>query len=228
MAEVGLLSDALPFRLSGTLDESVDRETGRYEIKAIGEGDGIANRVESTGRLRDGRWTPERVNSWFFVKGRESRTDIAYDWTTRRVSYKFRGETFFLRRLRVVEDTVPVPDGLRVDDAMSVLLNHADGLWPADADGRHRTNIVRRGRKDSEGPDDVDPNARAELAPFELKIDREKDTGKSIATFDMTRFSSWALRDRLAKIVFNGNRRPELITTSLMLGTSVTIRLRDV
>jgi hypothetical protein len=226
-AEVGLLYDTITFRLSGTLDESVDREAGRYDIKAIGEGDGIANRVESTGRLRDGRWTPERVNSWFFVKGRESRTDIVYDWATRRVSYKFRGETFFLRRLRVVEDTVTVPDRLRVDDALSILLNHADGLWPADGDGWHRTHIVRRRRKESEGPDDVDPNARAELAPFELKVDREKETGKPIATFDMTRFSSWARRDRPAKIVFDGNRRPESITTSLMLGTSVTIRFRD-
>ena len=115
-----------------------------------------------------------------------------------------------------------------LDDAISSLLNHADGLWPPDADGLHRTHIVRRRRKESEGPDDVDPNARAELAPFELKVDRDKDTGKLLATFDMTRFSSWARPDRPARIVFNANRRPELIATSLMLGTSVTIRFRDV
>ena len=227
-AEVGLLYDSITFRLSGTLDESVDRDSGRYDVRAVGEGDGIANRLESTGRRRDGRWIPDRANSWFLVKGRESRTEIVYDWATRRISYKFRGETFFLRRLRLVEDTVTVPEGLRVDDAMSSLLNHADGLWPPDADGQQRTHIVRRRRKESEGPDDVDPNARAELAPFELKIDRDKDTGKPLATFDMTRFSSWARRDRPARIVFTANRRPELITTSLMLGTSVTIRFRDV
>ena len=43
-AEVGLLYDSITFRLSGTLDESVDRDAGRYEIRAVGEGDGIANR----------------------------------------------------------------------------------------------------------------------------------------------------------------------------------------
>ena len=224
IAEVGILYDVISFKVSGTIQELVDREAGRYDVRVAGEGDGVANRVESFGRFREGRWAPERAAAWFNVKGRESRSEVSYDWPARRINYKFRGETFFLRRLRVVEDTVAIPDGARVDDVITVLLNYADGLWPPDAEGRYRTHIVRRGKKDSEGPDDVDPNARAELAPFELKIDRDKDTGKAVATFDMTRFSSWARRDRPAKVVFNAQRRPETLSSSLILGTSVSIR----
>lgn len=227
-AEVGLLYDTITFKFGGTVEEVVDRQAGRYEVRVAGEGDGIANRVESVGHRRDGRWVPDRATSWFQVKGRESRSEILYDWTARRISYKFRGETFFLRRLRVVEDTLTIPVGARVDDVITVVFNYADGVWPADADGKYRTHVVRRGKKDNEGSDDIDPNARAELAPFELKVDRDKDTGKPVATFDMTRFSSWARRDRPGKIVFNGDRRPEMVSSSLMLGTSVLIRFRDV
>lgn len=227
-AEVGLLYDAVTFKFAGTVEEMVDRQAGRYEVRVAGEGDGIANRVESVGHRRDGRWVPERASSWFHVKGRESRSEIVYDWPARRISYKFRGETFFLRRLREVEDTLTIPDGARVDDVITVVFNYADGIWPPDADGRYRTHVVRRGKKDSEGPDDIDPKTRAELAPFELKVDRDRDTGKPVATFDMTRFSSWARRDRPGKIVFTSERRPEMVSSSLMLGTSISIRFRDV
>jgi hypothetical protein len=41
----------------------------------------------------------------------------------------------------------------------------------------------------------------------------------------MTRFSSWAREDEPARIVFGANRRPEAITASLILGTSLTIRI---
>lgn len=227
-AEVGILYDVITLNFGGTVDEAVDREAGRYEVRVAGEGDGIANRVESVGRLRDGRWAPDRATAWFHVKGRESRSEVVYDWAARRIAYKFRGETFLLRRLRVVEDTLSIPDGARVDDVITVMFNYADGFWPPDPDGTYRTHVVRRGKKDSEGPDDVDPNTRAELAPFALKVDRDKDTGKPAATFDMTRFSSWARRDRPGKILFTADRRPELISSSLILGTSVAIRFRDV
>jgi hypothetical protein len=43
----------------------------------------------------------------------------------------------------------------------------------------------------------------------------------------MTRFSSWAKEDEPARIVFGANRRPETITATLVLGTSVTIRLES-
>ena len=224
--DVGLLYDTITLRLTGTVDESVDRAAGRYEVRANGEGSGIANRIESSGRWHEGRWAPVRSASWFQVRGRESRSEIVWDHARHVVDYRFRGETFFLRRLRVVEDTVPIPAGTRIDDAMSALFNYADGTWKPGADGLYHTHVVRRKISDSEGPDDVDPRARAELAPLALKIAPD-ESGKSTALFDMTRFSSWARKNQPARIVFGTNRRPELITASLMLGTSINIRLRE-
>jgi len=226
-ADVGILWDAITLRLQGTMDEVIDRVAGRYEVRAAGEGDGIANRLESTGRLRDGRWTPERATSWFNVRGRESRGDITYDWTARKIDYRFRGETFFLRRLRVVEDTLSVPSGQHVDDVMSAVLNYVDDQWKPAADGTLRTHVIRRRKRDSEGPDDVDAQPRAEIVPFEMRPGRDAETGKNGASFDMTRFSSWARTGKPARIVFGPSRRPELIASSLILGTTVTIRLRD-
>ena len=225
--DVGLLYDTITLRLAGTIDEAVDRATGRYDVRVVGEGSGIANRVESSGRWQNGQWAPVRSASWFQVRGRESRSEVIYDYGRGVVDYRFRGETFFLRRLRVVEDSLPLPEGVRVDDIMSAMFNYADGAWKPDADGVYHTHVVRRQRNDSEGPDDVDPHPRAELAPLAVKIAPDEATGKPTALFDMTRFSSWARRNRPARIVFGTNRRPELITSSLMLGTSVTIRLRE-
>lgn len=225
-ADVGILWDAITLRLQGTLDEVIDRAAGRYEVRAAGEGDGIANRLESIGRVRDGRWTPERATSWFNVRGRESRGEITYDWTARKIDYRFRGETFLLRRLRVVEDTLSVPSGQHVDDVISAVLNYVDDQWKPEADGALRTRVVRRRKRESEGPDDVDTQQRAEIVPFEMRPGRDAETGKQGASFDMTRFSSWARAGKPARIVFGQNRRPELIASSLMLGTTVTIRLR--
>jgi hypothetical protein len=111
------------------LTETIDRPGGRYDVAIAGEGDGIANRIESAGILRQGRWAPLRTRSFFSVKGRESRSDITYDYARRTVEYHFRGETFFLRRLRLADDTVPIPEGLLVDDSLSATLNYADRLW---------------------------------------------------------------------------------------------------
>jgi hypothetical protein len=41
----------------------------------------------------------------------------------------------------------------------------------------------------------------------------------------MRGFSSWAREDRPARIVFGDDRRPELIASSLILGTTITIQL---
>jgi hypothetical protein len=49
--------------------------------------------------------------------------------------------------------------------------------------------------------------------------------GRATALLDMTRFSSWAREDEPARIVFGADRRPESITASLILGTSLTIRI---
>jgi hypothetical protein len=228
MVEVGVLYDVMTFRLDGTITQAVDRAARQYEITVAGEGSGIANRVESRGRLVDGWWAPTRTLSWLQVRGRESRSEVVYDVGTRTIDYRSRSETFFLRRVRTVEDRIAMPAGRHVDDVLSALLNYVDGVWKPDPAGLYRTWVVRRRKRDDEGPDDVDPDARAELAPFEMRLDPEGATSKQTAVFDMTRFSSWARRDRPARIVFGANRRPELITASLILGTSMRIQFRDV
>lgn len=224
--DVGILYKALKFRLDGTIDEAVDRAGGSYAMKIVGRGSGIANRVESSGILRQGRWAPLRTTAWFDVAGRESRSEVTYDYERRTAEYHYHGETFFLRRSRVADDVLTIPDATHVDDVISAILNHADGRWPARADGAFETHIVRRQRRETEGPDDADASYRAELVPFVLKVTSDPESGKATAVFDLTRFSSWAREDRPARIVFGPDRRPELITSSLILGTSVTIRIQ--
>jgi hypothetical protein len=207
------------------VEESIDQEAGRYAVRVTGQGDGIANRIESRGVLREGRWAPLQTASWFQVRGRESRTQVAYDYGRRTVEYHARGETFFLRKLRMVDDVVPLPDGMVVDDALSASLNYRDGYWRPQPDGRLRTHVVRRRRSDNEGPDDVARSYRAELLALELRIEPDPETRRPSALLDLSGFSSWARRDRPARIVFDEARRPALITGSMALGTSLTIRL---
>jgi hypothetical protein len=224
-ADVGILYDLLTLHLDGTIDQAVDRAGGRYRIIVSGSGAGIANRIESEGALREGRWAPLRSASWFEVRGRESSTRIQYDYEGGSIEYHARAETFFRRRLRTVDDVLGIPQSTRVDDVMSAILNFEDGRWPPGNDGVLRTFVVRRRRADNEGPDEVEKTYRGELAPFELRVGPDPASGKPTALFDLTRFSSWARRDQPARIVFDHNRRPELITTAMILGTSVTIRL---
>lgn len=224
-AEVGILYQMLTFRLSGDVQEIVDRGAGRYEVRIDGQGDAIENRIQSSGVLRAGRWAPLRSESWFHVRGRDSRTRVVYDYDRGVVEYHARGETFLLRRLRVVDDVLPLPADGVVDDAISALLNYREGSWTPQPDGRLRTLVVRRRRADDEGPDDVAPRYRAELAPLELRIEPDPQTRKPAALLDLSRFSSWARENRPARIVFDDERRPALITGSMILGTSLTIRL---
>jgi hypothetical protein len=222
-ADVGILYDMLTLQLQGSIEETVDRGAGEYRVLAAGTGPGIANRLDSSGILRNGRWAPVRSQSWFDIRGRQSRTEVAYDWRRRRIEYHARGETFFLRRVRVVDDVVSVADGTHVDDVMSATLNYADGRWHADVDGAYRTLVVRRRRAENEGPDDVAASYRAEVVALDLKAAPDT-SGKATALFDLSRFSSWAKPSHPARVVFGHTRRPELITTSMILGTSVTIR----
>jgi hypothetical protein len=225
-ADVGILYRLLTFRMEGVLTEATDRAAGTYRVTIAGEGDGIANRIESSGLLRDGRWAPIEGHSWFSVKGRESRSAFRYDWVRRTVEYHFRGETFFLRRLRLADDLVPVPEGVHVDDSLSATLNYADNRWPARADGGYETYIVRRKRADDEGPDDTQRLYRAELVPFTLKVNADPLSGKPTALFDLTHFSSWARKGEPARVTFGPDRRPELMIMSLILGSSVKVELR--
>lgn len=221
-ADVGILYSLLTFRLPGTIEEHVDRVAGRYEVTIVGQGNSIDNRLEATGSLVGGRWTPARATSVFHVAGRESRSETRYDWDRRVVEVHSRAETFLLRRSRAVDDTVAIPPGQHVDDAVSALLNYADGQWPA-VDGRLQTWIIRRRRTEGEGPDEAHGRYGAELAPFVLTLTTDA-SGQAEARIDMTRFSSWARADRPARMVFGMDRRPVMIASSLILGTSVTIR----
>jgi hypothetical protein len=225
-AEIGILYDMLTLRLQGSIEETVDRSRGEYRVLAMGTGPGIANRFESNGVLRNERWAPVRSESWFDIRGRQTRTEVAYDWRKRQVQYRARGETFFLKRLRVVDDLLSLAEGTHVDDIMSATLNYADGRWRPDVDGAHRTLVVRRRRTENEGPDDVATSYRAEVVPLNLKMAPDT-SGKATAIFDLSPFSSWAKPSHPARIVFAHTRRPELITTSMILGTSVTIRFTD-
>ena len=224
--DVRLLYGALTYRIDETLAESIDRSAGRYEVAMTGEGDGIVNRIESSGALRQGRWAPLRSRSFFSVKGRESRGDVTYDYTARKIDYHFKGETFFIRRLRVVDDSLPMPDGLLIDDAISATLNYADQLWRPQTDGDLLTHIVRRKIASNEGPDDVQAQYRAELAPLTLKVAVDAETRKPTARFDLTRFSSWARQSQPALITFGTDRRPEHLNLPMILGTSVQISLK--
>ena len=222
-ADVGILYGLLTFHLEGTIEEAVDRAAGQYRVTASGRGTGIESRYASSGVLRDGRWAPVRSESSFDIRGRKSRTEIAFDWAGQRVEYRARGETFFLRRVRVVDDALPLPSGTHVDDVMSATLNYADGRWRPQSDGTLRTQVIRRRRPDDEGPDDIASSYRAEIVPFDLAT-LVDTSGKAAAAFDLSRFSSWAKPQQPARIVFSDDRRPESITGSLILGTSVVIK----
>jgi hypothetical protein len=226
VADVSLLYDLFSLHLTGTMHERVDPAAGRYTVRIEGQGAGIANRMESSGVLRGGRWAPAQGTSWFDVRGRESKVETAYDYQKRTIEFHARSETFFRRQLRVVDDVVTMPDGQHVDDVVSALLNYAERRWPPEPDGTFRTQVIRRQRGPREGPDDVEGVYRAELVPLVIRVEVDPATARTVGRFDLTRFSSWAREDRPARIVFGPDRRPETITTTLILGTSLTITLR--
>lgn len=225
--DVGILHNFMTFALPGTFTEVLDRAAGRYEVAAVGQGSGIANRIESRGIRRGGRWAPLETVASFDVAGRLSRSDVKYDYDRGTIEYHYRGETFLLRRQRIADDLLSMPPGLHVDDAISAVLNYADGLWQQRPDGTYATQLVRRRRPENEGADDVQRYYRAELVPFAMKVAVDDKTGRPAALIDLTGFSSWARQGDPARIVFGADRRPELIVASLILGTSVSIRLKS-
>jgi hypothetical protein len=185
----------------------------------------MTTEIESTGILRQGRWAPLRFTDRFVVYGRESRLEIAYDYDRRLIQYRGRSETFLMRRLRITDDTVQIPAGVHVDDVVSATLNYSESRWPPEADGSLATRVVRRQRRRGETPDDTEQRYRAELVPFTLRVGTDAGSVRTTAALDLTRFSSWAREDEPARIVFGPDRRPETITATLILGTSLAIRI---
>jgi hypothetical protein len=222
-ARAAILYGAFRFEESGVVQESIDHAAGRYEVRITGQGQSMSTEIESTGILRAGRWAPLRFTDRFVVYGRESRLEIVYDYARGLIQYRGRAETFLLRRLRVTDDAVSLPVGVHVDDVVSATLNYAERRWPPESDGRLVSRVVRRQRIPGERPDEADRRYRAELVPFELRVEPEAG-GRASALLDLTRFSSWAREDEPARIVFGADRRPEAITASLILGTSLAIR----
>jgi hypothetical protein len=223
VVDVEFLYGMFSFHLDGMLTEVVDPTAGFYHVTAAGQGEGIANRAESSGLLLNGRWAPSEGHSYFNVKGRESRSDVLYDWKRRTVDYRFRGETFFLRRVRVAHDVLSISESMRLDDAVSAMLNYREGRWPPQADGSLLTHVVRRKRREHERPDDVQDSYRAELAPLGFQVVVDPGGGKRTALFDLSRFSSWAKHDRPAVITFGHDGHPEQIMMEMILGTSVRL-----
>lgn len=223
-ARVSIMYGVMRFEQTGLIEESIDRPAGRYEVRMAARGDALTTEIESSGVLRDGRWTPILFRDHFSVYGRQASLEIVYDHARGTATYHGRSETFLLRRLRIVDDVVPLPSGVHVDDVLSATLNYAEGRWPPEADGSLVTRVVRRQRRPREGPDDVDAAYRAELVPFVLRLTTDPG-GKTTAVFDLTRFSTWAREDEPARIVFGADRRPESIDASLILGTSLAIRV---
>src|SRR5687768_16530163 len=87
-ADIGILYDMLTLQLRGSIEETVDRGAGEYRVLANGTGPGIANRFDSAGILRNGRWAPIRSHSSFNIRGRQSSTEVAYDWRKRQIEYR--------------------------------------------------------------------------------------------------------------------------------------------
>jgi hypothetical protein len=222
--DVRVLYGALRYRLAGDIEERVDTARGTYEVTIAGEGTGFANRGKSSGVFRDNRWAPLAGESWVKIAGREGRAEIAYDYERRTAHYRSRAETFFLGRVREVDDVVAIPPQARVDDMVSAILNRATGHWPPSPGGVLETHMVRRRRAPREGEEEVQGQHRAELVPVALKLVPGPVPGKHTAAFDLARFSSWAVPGSPAAIVFGTDGRPETVTSRLMYGTTFSIR----
>jgi hypothetical protein len=227
-ARTSLLYGVLRFELNGVIDEVIEREAGRYEVRVTGKSAEMTTRIESRGVLLDGRWAPLRFHDHFVVYGRESNLEITYDHKSRVADYRGRSETFLLRRVRTTDDRVALPPGLHVDDVISATLNYADKRWPMESTGTLVTHVVRRRRPADEGADDVARSYRSEVVPFVLNLGPDPAASPGAnpsASFDLTRFTSWGIDKEPARIAFGADRRPETITASLILGTSLAVRI---
>jgi hypothetical protein len=120
---------------------------------------------------------------------------------------------------------VTIGPGVRVDDPVSVAINYAESSWAADPDGVLRTHVVRRRREAQEGGDDLDGRYGAELVPFALSVAPGPPGGETTGTFDLSGFSSWAWKDRPARVVFGPDRQLRSMTSELILGTSLAVRV---
>jgi len=224
-ADVGVLFNLLTFAVRGTIVEEIDRAAGRYRVTMTGQGAGVSARTDGAGIIRDGRFKPTEILSVNTVRGRENRTSLTYDYERSLVEYHSVSYTFLLGRRRQADDVLRLAPGQHVDDVFSAELNFSAGALDVDPDGAYRITVVRRARPASEGPDDVtSSNYRAELATLRFHAAPEAATGRLTALVDLTGFSSWARATQPARVAFGPDRHLESVQSSLILGTTFTLR----
>jgi hypothetical protein len=225
-ADVGVLFNMITFALTGTIALDVDRPAARYRVAMTAQGSGVTSRTEGEGIIRDGRFKPTAVQSVHTVRGRDNRTSLAYDYDRGVVDYRSVSHTLLLGRRRVAEDTLTLAPGQQVDDLFSAELNFAANRLEREPDGAYRITVVRRARPAGEGPDDVSAGVyRAELATLRFHAVPDAQTGRLSAEVDLTGFSSWARANRPARVSFATDRHLESVESSMILGTSFTLRL---
>jgi hypothetical protein len=225
-AEVGIVFALLSFTVRGTISEEIDRRTGRYRVLMTGHGAGIAAQTESAGIIRDGRFMPTETVAVHTVRGRDNRTSLTYDHDRGSVEYHSVSYTFLLGRRRQADGVVRLHPGQHVDDLFSAELNFAANKLDADPDGARRITVVRRARPADEGPDEVAAAGYgAELVTVRFQPAPEPATGRLTAMIDLTGFSSWARSTRPARVAFGDDRLLASVESSLILGTTFTLRL---
>lgn len=223
-ADARILFGLFQFVLDGSIHEEVDLTAKQYRVVLAGEGPGISNRMVSEGVIEARRFVPRATSLHFSVRGRESRTEITYDYPRGFISYHHRSQTFLLGRWRVADDVIRMPAGQPLDDAVTVFLNYAEGVLEEEAGSSYRAFIVRRARPDREDPDAVDPGGyRAHIVPLRVKAIQGPEGSPPVWTLDLTGISSWAKAGHPARVVFGQGRRPEAISVSLSLGSSLQV-----
>jgi len=227
-ANIGVLFDLLTFTLTGSVIQEIDRGAGSYRVTMNGKGPGVTAQIESRGIIRSGRFMPTQTRSSHTVRGHDNSLAVTYDYERRIVEYHVLAYTFLLGRRWQVDDLVMLPPGLHIDDVISALLNFGVNALDEDPDGSYRVTVVRRARPANEGPDDVSPRYRAELATTHFRVTTDPKTGQQTALVDLTGFSSWARPSRPALVVFAPDRSLESVKTSLILGTTFTLRVSPV
>jgi hypothetical protein len=224
--DLSVLFNLLSLSLTGTVVQEIDRRAGRYRVTMDGKGTAIGTKTEATGLIRDGRFKPLESRSVHQFRGRQNTAATTYDYDRQRAEIHGVTHTLLLGRRRQIDDVLALPPGRHVDDLISAQLNFAAGTLERDADGTYHTWVIRRARPENEGPDDVSLDGyRAELVPLRFRPTPDPATGRLTALIDITRFSSWARPDRPALITFAQDRQLESVQSSLILGTTLNVRV---
>lgn len=223
-ADIGVFFNFFTFTLDGRVEEQVDRISGRYRVLVTGEGPRISNRIESAGLIRERRFAPTTTSLFFRVGGRESRTDVSYDYDRGLAHYRHASQTFLLGRWRRGTDVIEIPAGQPLDDIVTATLNYGEGLLEGDGEGAFRTFMIRRARPKREGLDEVQAAGyRAEIVPVRFTLIQGSPGDQPVCLLDLTRYSSWAIPGNPVRVTFGPTQRPESIHVSLVLGTTVRI-----